>query len=241
MASCVAGSLGVSLIVLILIKMVPKCMVIFMTIMTILILVAIAVASLAIVQSRLSSFFFIITAIYVIFLCQNWDNMRKSAILMKTAGNFIVDNPKVLLVIGFALLYCFIILFFWIAGFYSFCTLYSHRQLSYGGFVMSLIFWIFMLIFWNFYFYYTSVFLTSSSLAIWFYDKTDIYDTVVTPFKLMVRYHLGSITFASLVITFGKIIKFLLIFANFRGCENPALQLIGCFVSCVIACCLGAI
>jgi hypothetical protein len=98
-----------------------------------------------------------------------------------------------------------------------------------------------MLVFWNFYFYYTSVFLTSTSLAIWFYDKTDKYDTIATPFKLMARYHLGTITFASLVITFSKIVKFLLIFARFRDCNNSILAIIGCFVSCLIMCCLGAL
>lgn len=145
-----------------------------------------------------------------------------------------------MLLIFIALLYCAVVLFLWVTGFYSFCTSYSHSKLSYGGFIVSMIFWVFMLVFFNFYFYYTSVFLTSTSLAIWFYDKQE-YDTITTPFKFMVRYHLGTITFASLVITFGKLLKFLLFFARFRDAQNSALAAVGMFMGCVIYCCMGAI
>ena len=108
-------------------------------------------------------------------------------------------------------------LFLWVGGFYSFCTLYSHGKLSFEGFALSFFFWVFMLIFFNFYFYYTSVFITSNAISIWFFDKTDQFDLIASPFKLMVRYHLGTITFASLIITFGKLIKFFLILARFKN------------------------
>ena len=74
-----------------------------------------------------------------------------------------------------------------------------------------------MLIFFNFYFYYTSVFITANAISIWFFDKTDRFDLIVSPFKLMVRYHLGTITFASLVITFGKLMKLFLLLARFKN------------------------
>lgn len=143
-------------------------------------------------------------------------NLEQAAILMKTVGHFITENLKILLVLFFAIFYCGILLFLWVAGMYSFCIRYSHGYLTFEGFAVSFAFWIFMLFFFNFYFYYTSVFITSNAIAIWFYDKTDQFDIISTPFKLMTRYHLGTITLASLVITFVKFIKFLFVVARFK-------------------------
>ncbi len=108
--------------------------------------------------------------------------------------------------------------------------------------MVSFIFWVFMLIFFNFYFYYTSVFITSNAIAIWFFDKTEEFDMIATPFKLIARFHLGTITFASLIITLGKLLKFLLFIAKFKEItSNAVLYSIGSFMQCLIACCLGAI
>jgi len=57
----------------------------------------------------------------------------------------------------------------------------------------------------------------------------------------MTRFHLGTITFASLIITFGKLLKLLLLGARFRSGDNAIMCLIGSFFACFIYCCLGAI
>lgn len=107
----------------------------------------------------------------------------------------------------------------WALGLYSFCVSYANRTLSYEGFTVSAIFWGFLLVFFNYYFYYTSVFLTSYSLAIWFYQKEDA-DIIGTPLKHMARYHLGTITFASLLVTFIQMIKFFMVFARWHRCDG---------------------
>lgn len=137
------------------------------------------------------------------------------------------------------LIYCLVMLVIWCLGLYAFCNLYSQKILSYGGFVGSSIYWAFLLLFFNIYFYYTSIFLTSYSLAIWFYQKQSM-DGFGTPFKHMVRYHLGSITFATLIISIVKFIKFFLFFGQFKNEEGPCGFIGSCF-SCFVTCCVGAL
>ncbi len=91
-----------------------------------------------------------------------------------------------------------------------------------------------MLYFLNTYFYFTNLFLNSTALAIWFYNKhadDEKIDIVVTPFKLMMRYHLGTITFMSLISPFNMIFKILSWLAR--------LPMIGKPFSCVLSPCSG--
>lgn len=137
------------------------------------------------------------------------------------------------------LIYSLIVLVLWCVGFYSFSHLYSQQILSYGGFVGSSVFWAFLLVFFNLYFYYTSIFLTTFSLAIWFYQKEDM-DGFGTPFRYMIRYHLGTITFATLIVSIAKFIKFFLLMGQYRNSNGPASYVGSCF-ACFVTCCLGAL
>ena len=118
-----------------------------------------------------SIYFYGIAFMYLIFIIALKDYLIKCAILMKTIAKFIFDNPKILILIVLTLLYSLIIITLWALGLYSFCLSYANQTLTYGGFTVSALFWGFLLIFFNFYFYYTSVFLTSYALSIWFYQK----------------------------------------------------------------------
>lgn len=158
---------------------------------------------------------------------------------MKTISKFVLDNPKILFLVFICLIYCLIIVTVWVLGLYSFCILYAEGTLSYGGFTVSAIFWGFLLVFFNFYFYYTSVFLTSYGLAVWFYQKEDA-DVIGTPIKHMARYHLGTITFASLLITFLNIVKFMLFFARLKGSEGIT-GLLGAICFYAACCCTGGL
>ena len=44
---------------------------------------------------------------------------------MKTVTLFVQENLKILGIVGFALIYCFIVVVLWGLGFYSFLLLYS--------------------------------------------------------------------------------------------------------------------
>ena len=120
---------------------------------------------------QFSSYFFMVGIFYGLFICILREYLEKAAILMKTVVIFVKDNVKILGIVAFSLIYCLVVVVLWGLGYYSFLLLYSRQEISYGSFVGSSIFWAFLLVFFNFYFYYTSVFLTSYSLAIWFYQK----------------------------------------------------------------------
>ena len=84
------------------------------------------------------------------------------------------------------------------------------------------------------------MYLTASAVAIWFYDKTDEYDLIITPFKNMAQFHLGTITFASVWITFAKVLQLILKLAALRRFKGY-IGGIGKIVACIIQCFLGAL
>jgi hypothetical protein len=67
-------------------------------------------------------------------------------------------------------------------------------------------------------------------------------DPLTTPLKHMVRYHLGSITFASLILSVVNVSKALLLMGKCKNCEG-----ISCFVyigQCfefITCCCVGSL
>jgi hypothetical protein len=157
----VAVSLAIAIVVGICLNCYPEIMVIGMSFTGVVVILATGLVEAIAVESGFGAYFFGLALVYGGFVCYYWDTLLKAAILMKTVGRFILESKKILLIIVFSLFYCIIVLALWVLGLYSFFTLYSHGQLSYEGFTVSFIFWIFTLFFFNFYFYYTSVFLTS--------------------------------------------------------------------------------
>lgn len=157
---------------------------------------------------------------------------------MKTIKNFIFSNCKILLLVGICLIYCLLLLSIWCLGLYSFVFLYSQKELTYGGFIGSSIFWALVLVFLNFYFYYTSVFLTSFSLGIWFYQKEEM-DPLSTPLKYLIRYHMGSVIFASLSIFWINFIKFFLFVGQCKQCKLCFFEYIGKCFECIVCCFVG--
>jgi len=115
---CIAGSAIIALILLIALKLCPEVIVGVMSFTTIVVIVAVALIDIISIKSGIASYFLFIALMYAVFLCNYWDNLRKASILMKTVGNFIVENPKILFLIFFTLVYCSVMLFLWVAGFY---------------------------------------------------------------------------------------------------------------------------
>lgn len=173
MFACIAGAVFVSIALCGFFCLCPNIGVILMALSGSAILFAISLY-LAIVTfqylGKYSIFFFILTISYVSLVLKFKNELLSAAILMKTIKKFIFQNPKIIILTIICLIYCLIVLSLWCLGFYSFCVRYQQTQISYGAFVGSIIFWSFLLVFFNYYFYYTSVFLTSSSIAIWFYQ-----------------------------------------------------------------------
>ena len=189
--------------------------------------------------SQFAILFFIITILYAIFVCYLRENLEKAAILSKTIVLFIQENKKIIFIVVITLVYSLAVVVLWMLGFYSFIVRYYTNDLSQLGFVLSSVFWWIVLAFFIFQIYYTSVFLTSYSLAIWFYQKEDV-DSIGTPLKHLGGYHLGTITFASLIIAPLRLIKVLIVLVYLRKTDG----LVGCLCgicSYLLCLCCGAL
>jgi hypothetical protein len=108
-----------------------------------------------------------------------------------------------------------------------------------------MIYWVFMLFFFNTFFYYTNLFLNSTALVIWFYNRPlddDSFDIVTTPFKLLIRYHLGTVTFMSFISLIAKLLRILLLVARIQqGLTQNRCDYIGSCFRFVVCCCVGAL
>ena len=68
-------------------------------------------------------------------------------------------------------------------------------------------------------------------------------DSLTTPLKHMVRYSLGTITFASLIVTLVNIVKVILLLARCKDCRHDSCICCQFFGRCIefVACaCTGA-
>ena len=63
---------------------------------------------------------------------------------------------------------------------------------------------------------------------------------LATPLKHLARYHMGTVTFASLILAFIYIVKFILVFAKCQKRQGIC-GLIGGIVSICICCCVGGL
>lgn len=61
------------------------------------------------------------------------------------------------------------------------------------------ILWMFFHIFYSIFFYYCMVFLIATACAMWYYGIDGNY--LFTAIKRIIRYHIGSFTFAALLVT----------------------------------------
>lgn len=65
-------------------------------------------------------------------------------------------------------------------------------------------------------------------------------DSFGTPLKDMIRYHIGTITFASLLVSILRVMKIFVAMAACREAEG-IVGIIGCICSCIACCLIGAL
>ena len=87
--------------------------------------------------------------------------------------------------------------------------------------------YIFMAIF----FYYMLTFLVATACALWFYSKEGNFFTIGTCH--LTKYHIGSLTFAALVVAPIKLLKVLLGLKQ-RYSENACMRCFQCCLGCLL-------
>lgn len=139
--------------------------------------------------------------------------IRAGVVLLNTASKFIGAKPTVLLAPFLVLFFVLLFEVFWIASMTG-ITLYEGNEGSNGGTIsetqrqvnsyMSIL-WSFFHIFYSFFFYYCLVFIVSTACALWYYNIDKNY--LFTSMKNIIRYHVGSFSFAALIVTLVTMLK----------------------------------
>lgn len=211
-------------------KAFPKCMVWGLIVGSVLLFVAIAVAGFIIQSIVLGVIFIIIAAIYALILfCCLRGHIDTSIVLVKCTGEFLAAKPQVYLyglIIG-AISTAFSI--YWVFGYLGIITLTGYGQDPFsptGSQAFQIVFWI-LYLFFTYFFYFSTVFLIGASVALWYY-KQDKDGVVGTSFKWWL-YHIGSLTFGSVIITIIRVIRSVIS----ENSSNPCLRLCFIIIMCI--------
>lgn len=92
-------------------------------------------------------------------------------------------------------------------------------------------FFIFTYLFMSIFFYYVLTFLIATACGTWYYGEDDNY--CLTGIGRINKYHIGSFTFASLVLTFVKILQ-MIVNSSGNNSDNVAARCVQCFISCIL-------
>jgi hypothetical protein len=98
---------------------------------TVLVPLALTIIAFIYTPGDIAYYFACITFICGCFILSQKDSINKAAILIGSIGNFILQNPRILIVLLFSLIYSLLSLFLWLTGFCAFCILYSQNLLTY--------------------------------------------------------------------------------------------------------------
>jgi hypothetical protein len=229
-----ALSSTLSIIFVFLCKAFPACMVYGMIVFTFLVYLGLIILGVVIENYPLAIVFGVILLINAVILCCYWSYIQIGIRLLGCAGRFITEKPAVYIItlICFVLNVLFTVLwvFGWL-GAYSVAIVENNEDGSQTFLILTYV-WYILAVFFGFFLYYCMVFLISSACAYWYYQSED--NSVMRGFS-NIKYNLGAITFAGIVIT---IITILRIIASSGGRSSNGIT--ACVAACV-ACCLSCI
>lgn len=215
-------------------KAFPECMVWTLIVGSFLLFVAVGLVGIIFGILALGIVFFFLAALYALLLyCCLRGRIDTSITLVKCAGSFLGAQPSVLSFGAVLGVITAAVSVFWFVGYMGIilCTTFKiqpfNPQVSH---ILQIVHWILYLFFLCF-FYFVSVFLVSSSVALWYYKKDQ--DGIVQISFKRLTIHLGSIVFSAIVITIVKALRAMM---SRRG-ANP----VGTFIFMIISFVWGAI
>lgn len=229
-------SLVVSLVIIIAISKFAKCLVYSMIGITFLIIFGGIIAG-PILQiyelTAISAFIGIIwfISLAVLFCCFR-GQMEAALTLLKVTANFLREKPSILLAPFFTLLITVFYFAFWIVSLIgiqldrspeniqnlttpsdsktagtSGTTNSTTKEPQYKGDIHDVFtaIWMCLNIFYSYFLYYVMVFLIATATALWYYGIESNY--ITTGLKNLWKGHIGSLTFASMIVTIISILK----------------------------------
>jgi hypothetical protein len=250
-----------SLVIVIAISKAPKVMIYGVIVLTFLVIVGGIVGGLAagvIELTIISAFFGLIWLILIclIFCCLK-DQFDAAIVLLKVTGSFLREKPAVMLAPLFVMIISFFYFAFWLVSFIAIQLdrpVESYNNVSalntssvnaassnlngtspqhtFDKYDLVTFFWIFFNFFYSYFLYYVMVFLIATATAMWYFNIEGNY--LVKGLKYIWNGHIGSLTFASIIVSLISLMK------SSTENSNNGNSTAACCV-CILRCCFTAI
>lgn len=239
---CLMGifSLILSIVLVIAISKIPK-IVIYGTIAITFILIVVGiiaglvtgVVALAIACAVFGLVWGILVA--VMFCCWK-DQFQAAIVLLKVTGNFLKSKPTVLLAPVFTMFVSSFYFIFWVVSFVAIQLSRAPESASAGSrqinsYDIFSIIWVFFSLFYSYFFYYVMVFLIATATAMWYFNIDGNY--LLKGLSHIWKSHIGSLTFASLIVTIVGMLKSAANNNN-DGEQNACAMVCMCLVRCCL-------
>lgn len=228
-------SIILSLVFMCLLRYCTKCMVYTLIISTI--LVMLGIIGISIVSQAWGTL--IAAGIgLLLFICMLFcyrKEISRGITLLKATMEFVKQRPSVFLIPIGLLILCLMFLAFWIVT--LICMQHQSSTNSNNGWdnakeIVFYIFWIFMIVFFAIFMYYVLVFLVAYMVGKWYYGHQ--HTGCCSGLGALNRAHIGSLTFATLLIGLVKAIQYLGMAAYRResATGNSCAACCLCFLTC---------
>lgn len=172
----------------------------------------------------------------VMFCC--WREQFEAAIvLLKVTGNFLKSKPAILLAPLFTMFISFFYFVFWLISFAAIQlnrspdTFDNTKEHQFDAYDALSSIWLFFSLFYSYFFYYVMVFLIATATALWYFNMDGNY--ILKGLKNIWSSHIGSFTFASLMVTVVSMLKSAASNNNNDGQNGCAIVCL-----CIVRCCL---
>ena len=229
-----ALSICLSILFVFLSRLIPKCLIYSMIVLTFLVYVAIIVLGFVIDQIALSIVFIVILLINALILWCYWGYIQIGLVLLECAGRFITEKPAVYFIAGMCFVLNTIFTVFWIfswLGVYSVGVVEKSKNNEDNTFIILTYVWYALAVFFAFFLYYCMVFLVASAAAYWYYQSED--NSVMRGFNNL-KYQIGPITFGAIVITIITMMR--IISETGRDSSNGIVRCVACIIHCILSC-----
>lgn len=225
---CLSILLSIGFVILA--KSCPKCIVWGLIGFSVLLFAAIAAAGFIIGNIVLGAAFGIFTLLYclVLFCCLR-GHIDTAIVLIHCTGEFLTAKPQVYLVGVIMGIITAAFSVFWLFGYIGVLVLSAARIPPFVGnmpLILQAVFWV-LYLFFTYFFYFATVFLVGSSVALWYYKKEDV--SMLGTALRWLKSHIGSITFGALLITIIRVIRTMVS----ENSSNPALRLCFHIITCI--------
>ena len=168
-----ALSICLSILFVFLSRMIPKCLIYSMIVLTFLVYLAVIILGIVSGNIALAVVFIIILLINALILWCYWDYIQIGLVLLECAGRFITEKPAVYFIAGLCFVLNTIFTIFWIfswLGVYSVGVIEKNKDDTDTFVILSYV-WYAFAIFFAFFLYYCMVFLVAVATAYWYYQS----------------------------------------------------------------------